>query len=61
MDEATNVKAGWLRVFARGSDNSPLGDPIEVANLLATVNCSYSVPLLHCLPPRCLPKQALLI
>jgi len=44
MDEATNVKATWLRAFARGSANSTLVGPIEVANLLATVIGSFSEP-----------------
>jgi hypothetical protein len=55
------VKAGWLRALARDNTNSLLVGPIEFANLLATVIVIFSVPLLHCLPPRYLPKQALLI
>ena len=61
IDEAANVKAGWLRALARDNANSPLVGPIEFANLLATVIVIFSVPLLHCLPPRYLSKQALLI
>jgi aconitase B len=50
MDEATNVKATWLRAFARGSANSTLVGPIEVANLLPTVIGSFSKPRLPCCP-----------
>jgi len=50
MDEATNVKASWLRAFARGSANSTLVGPIEVANLLPTVIGSFSKPRLPCFP-----------
>lgn len=49
MDEAANVKAGWLRAFAWDSANSPQVGPIEVANLLATVIGSFSEQRLLCL------------
>jgi aconitase B len=50
MDDAANVKAGWLRAFARDSACSPLVSPIEVANLLASVIGSFSESRLPCLP-----------
>jgi aconitase B len=50
IDEAANVKAGWLRALARDNTNSLLVGPIEFANLLATVICSFSEPRLPCLP-----------
>ena len=50
IDEAANVKAGWLRSLARDNANSPLVGPIEIANLLATVIGSFSEPRLPCLP-----------
>jgi hypothetical protein len=50
IDEAANVKAGWLRALARDNTNSPLVGPIEFANLLATVIVIFSEPRLPCLP-----------
>ena len=50
MVEAANVKAGWLRAFARDNANSPLASTIEFANLLANVIGSFSEPRLPCLP-----------
>jgi hypothetical protein len=60
MDEATNVKATWLRAFARGSANSTLVGPIEIANLLPHRDRQLLQTATALLPRRSLPKQALL-